>query len=241
MKTQHKISLLKLDAKSIAETKKNLGQYYYIKIAFLFFGIQGFLAFILFPNIWEVKKRLIVGFLSIVSEIIYLLLFFFIKKALSSNSLNTMFFQYIFLNLGMMMNLIVIAPFIFGAYFRGSVLFDYYLYGLAGMFALALLYAIQLDCKQLINNSLNSKKNGELIVFAPDTVFWPLNKCGSVIWLPYFVGGICLIYGFTLRHGLKAEYYMTVGMLICSTIFLYSEFCYFWLWVKYCLRKLGRK
>lgn len=238
MKGRHNFALLRFDAKAIIETKKSFGRYYFIKIAFLFLGLQEIFAVFLFPDIWKVEKRAIIGLILIISEIIYLVLFFYVRKILSSSPLSKMFFQSVFLNLGVIINILVISPFILSAYLKGSKLFDYYLYGLLGMFFLALIYVIQLDCKQLIDNSLN-KKNVEIITFEPDGVFWPLSRCTPIIWVPYVLGSICLIFGFLLRNGPKAEYYITSGMLICSATFLYSEFCYFWLWIKYRLEKIS--
>ena len=42
-----------------------------------------------------------------------------------------------------------------------------------------------------------------------------------------------MAYGFLLRNGPKSEYYTAAGAIIYSAIFLYSEFCYFLLWIKY--------
>lgn len=106
-----------------------------------------------------------------------------------------------------------------------------------GVFTLALIYTTQLDCKQLIANSLKCKDGGEMITFSPNNVFYPLNKCGSVIWLPHLTGLGYVFYGYILRSDEDSEYYMAAGMLICSALFMYSEFCYFLLWIKYQFNK----
>lgn len=54
-----------------------------------------------------------------------------------------------------------------------------------------------------------------------------------MVLIPYIVGGIFMAYGFLLRNGPKSEYYTAAGAIIYSAIFLYSEFCYFLLWIKY--------
>ena len=93
MKGRHNFALLRFDAKAIIETKKNFGRYYFIKIAFLFLGLQEIFAVFLFPDIWKVEKRAIIGLILIISEIIYLVLFFYVRKILSSSPLSKMFFQ----------------------------------------------------------------------------------------------------------------------------------------------------
>lgn len=70
-----------------------------------------------------------------------------------------MFFQSVFMNFGIGVTFyLILSPFILNAYFKYSELFDYYLYCLGGIFIMALLYIIQLDMKQVLDNSLSNKK-----------------------------------------------------------------------------------
>ncbi len=236
MKDRHKFSLIKADFRLL----KDLGRFYLIKMGLFAFVLQELGASVLSPSDWGVGKQVIAGLLLTILIFVYLLIFYYIRKLLSSNPLSQMFFQSVFLNIGIFIHFFSI-PYVISAYIKGTELFNYYLYGLAVMFFLAFLYVIQLDCKQLIDNSLKYKKSGLTICFAPHSVFWPLSKLQLFIYTPYIVGISFMFYGFSLRSGAKAEYFMTSGMIIFSVLLLYTEFCYFWVWVKYRLIKISDK
>ncbi|HHX2506829.1 TPA: hypothetical protein ACU8BO_002214 [Neisseria subflava] len=236
MKKTHNISLFIYDE---AKIKENAGRYFFVKFLCLTFTFQIGIIFVFFVNLWGWRESLKTGLLLVMAEIGYLILFILIKKNVLRSRISQMFFQSVFMNFGIGVTFyLILSPFILNAYFKYSELFDYYLYCLGGIFIMALLYIIQLDMKQVLDNSLSNKKDKEIIFFAPDTVFWPLCKCQSMVFIPYIVGGVFMMYGFILRNGPKAEYYTAAGAIIYSAIFLYSEFCYFLLWIKYRASKI---
>lgn len=227
----HNISLFWYDTHKV---KKESGQYFYIKVLTMFFSIQIFEIFIFLSESLSWKSKLKTGFLLIAVELTYLFLFIKIQKALSKNLISKIFFHSIFFNWGIIVNFyFLISPFILISYFKHPELFQYYIYGLAMMFGLAFLYAIQLDSGQVVKNSLDLKGKKEQIIFVPSYVFWPLKKLGAIVWIPYIISGVCAIYGFSLRSDPRAEYYISAASLTLSVICFYSEFCYFWVWVKY--------
>lgn len=222
---------MKYNTKSISEMEKHSGKYHWLGSAGLFMSVEVGYIFLFSPNDWDMGKTFMACFIMIMLELSYIFLFLKIRRLLAHNPIKQMFFQSIFFNFGIVLNLFLGLPFILNAYWNNSVLFGYYLYGLLVIFVLALLYVIQLDCKQLIENSLNhKKKDAEVIIFIPSHVFYPLNKCSAVIYIPYLIAAGYLVYA-------QSDYIMTVGALIVSALFMYSEFCYFLLWIKCRLSK----
>lgn len=230
MKKSHNIALMRYDTKNIS-AMDCLGS------ASLFVVVEVGFVFLFSPDDWDMGKTFMACCMMIIAEISYVFLFLKIRRLLANNPINQMFFQSIFFNFGTMFNLFLFFPFILNAYWNNLVLFRYYLYGLLIVLVLALLYVIQLDCKQLIDNSLNHKKVTEVITFSYSCVFYPLNKLGTLVWAPFLVGLGYAYYAYALRSGEKADSYITIGALTFSAFMMYSEFCYFLLWIKYRLSK----
>ena len=161
MKKTHNISLFIYDE---AKIKENAGRYFFVKFLCLTFTFQIGIIFVFFVNLWGWRESLKTGLLLVMAEIGYLILFILIKKNVLRSRISQMFFQSVFMNFGIGVTFyLILSPFILNAYFKYSELFDYYLYCLGGIFIMALLYIIQLDMKQVLDNSLSNKKDKEII------------------------------------------------------------------------------
>lgn len=232
MKKSHNIALMRYNTKNISSKYDWLGP------ASLFITLEVGYVFSFSPDDWDMGQTFMVCCMMIMAGISYVFLFLKMRRLLAQNPISQMFFQSIFFNYGTIFNLFLGLPFILNAYWHNLVLLSYYSYTLLVVLILALLYVIQLDCKQLIDNSLQHKKATETISFSPDCVFYPFNKLGTLVWIPLIIGVGYAYYAYALRSGEKADFYITIGMLIFSAFMMYSEFCYFLLWIKYRLSKL---
>lgn len=92
MKERHDFSLLKADYRPL----RDLGRFYLIKMGLFAFVLQELGVSVLSPSDWGVGKQAIAGLLLTILIFVYLLIFYYIRKLLSSNPLSQMFFQSVF-------------------------------------------------------------------------------------------------------------------------------------------------
>ena len=89
------------------------------------------------------------------------------------------------------------------------------------------------------NSLIKGKGNkGNTIFFFKNTLPSFLNWLPDyIIYLPHCLGILLMLYAVMQRGSPESLENMIRGILILSAIFLYSEFCYFCIWVKYFIIK----
>ena len=198
------------------------------------------------------KEIIFIILLLVCSSFIYIyflyrLIIFLLKK---NNILLSMFINSIFLNLGVILNFLFLSSSIIVAYIYFRDLFNIYLIWISTMFFFSICFSYETDINEMLNMSISNfnslikgKGNkGNTIFFFKNTLPSFLNWLPDyIIYLPHCLGILLMLYAVMQRGSPESLENMIRGILILSAIFLYSEFCYFCIWVKYFIIKNKNK
>lgn len=175
-------------------------------------------------------------------ELIYLGLYIFIFNKICKNIVDKMFFQSAFMSIGVLYTLAMALPFVIHSFLAGFDIFTLYLMALFIIIFFAFMYVRTLNVEDIVNLSIrNFKKtdgDGDTIILSPlHSPFKILKKLPILIYFPYVVAVSLAFYSFVKRDGESSTQSLTISILLFSALFLYSEFCYILLWIKYILNK----
>lgn len=226
------IKLNKINKEKIDKTfKKN----FFIVLGVIFLAQLLFLYFVEI-NLNLQRKMLIIGTSSVFTLIYYVLIYYFTIKLFLNKKISAMFFQSCFLNLGIFFSFMSF-PFFIVAYFRYKELIYYFSISLMIYFIISLVFIVTVNINQVIENSLKNKPKGNSIFFDKNSVPKLLGKTG-IVYIPILIIVYHLLMGTFLRGNADSMlYHLTVMVLTACSFFLYSEFCYAFLWIKYILNK----
>ena len=222
------IRLNKINKEKIDKVfKKN----FFIVLIILFLAQFLFLYFVNI-NRTPQQKLLIMAISSTFTLIYYISIYHFTIKLFFKNKISAMFFQSCFLNIGIFFSL-TSFPFFIIAYFRYEKLIYYFITSIIIYFVISLIFSISIDVNKVTENSLKNEPKGNSIFFDKTSVPKFLGKIG-ITYLPIIIIVYHLLMGTFLRGSADSMlYHLTVMVLTACPFFLYSEFCYVSLWIKY--------
>lgn len=195
----------------------------------------------------EKKEIVIIMIVCTILEILYFLITIKVIKKLQEkeNIINSMFYQSIFLNIGLIFTCISL-PFFVISYFKYINLYEYYILSLSLIFLISILYTRKISIDNLSKSSYEyhfskNQKHGSSIFFVPSTLPKLFQKFPLIAYIPYGIIIACAFYSFINRGDETALFYLTLSFMLLSSILLYSEICYFLLAIKYLLTKNKHK
>lgn len=159
----------------------------------------------------------------------------------SGRVIKSMFYQSIFLNLGVIFTMLF-SPLFIVAVIRYIHLYKYYFSLVFLIFLLSFIYICNISPNKVIETSkrhyfVKKDENNISICFVSDTLPKIFQKIPIISYIPYIAAiGFCL-YAFVNRKNEESLYYLILSCMTLSAISLYSEFCYLLLGIKYLINR----
>lgn len=211
----------------------------------IIFFLMVHLMFLYILSAENLEESLVLLAFIFVFELIYISLYVFIINKICKSVINKMFFQSTFMSIGVLYTLTMAPPFIIYSFRTEFNIFILYLLTLSIITFLAFMYTRTLNVQDIVDSSIRNLKKidggGDTIILSPQHSSLKIfKKIPILIYFPYAVAIFLAFYAFVKRDGESATHSLTISILLFSALFLYSEFCYAFLWIKY-IRNKQRK
>ncbi|SUA44397.1 Uncharacterised protein [Neisseria zoodegmatis] len=202
-------------------------------------------AVIFFANMpLNLNTRVAIFIGYIIFEFAYFILNNKISKKLYENKkiISSIFYQSIFLNLGMWLT-VIIMPLFLVAYFRYPAFYIYYMCSMLSILLISIFYVKNIDPLDVVKLSVEyyykKKKirNVHTIFFSDDTLPLLFNKFPILVYMIYAAISFLALCAYFSRGSESGLYYLTLACMFFSSILLYSELCYILIGFKYLYRK----